>query len=333
MNQRVYCQLPDDGLNSGQTGLAFHPNGFLYLGADAKYSFYFDGASTQFIRDMGWYSIRGPPDPGEFPAPGTEPGTADVVFSSDGNTLYFSNKNSPCRVYQYSGATTTVIASAPDAPVRAVYGLALSDAYVPVSAPSTVVATIKEAKLLPDGTNISISGKIATTSDSDLPGFFYIEESDRSSGIRVTPLVGGLQRGSVVDVQGMMGTTPAGERQIENAQVTIQSTGDPLGPLGTNNRGLGGSDFGVPPDGQYGVAGAGGLNNIGLLITVWGEITGTDGDYLLIDDGSGVSVRVDTATLSNPPTTGYIGATGISSLYKPGADRLRLVLAIAAQQL
>ena len=85
---------------------------------------------------------------------------------------------------------------------------------------------IDEAKLLADGTQVRILGKIATTSEIDfnfsgMP--LCIEEANRSSGIRVavTTPVAMLARGNKVDVVGTMGTTSAGERQIESPNVTI----------------------------------------------------------------------------------------------------------------
>jgi len=195
-----------------------------------------------------------------------------------------------------------------------------------------VVPTIAAAKLLADRTFTCVSGKIATSTEGDFSGSFYLEESNRSSGIRVAFPIGavsGLVRGkSVVSVLGSMGTTSAGERQITACIIVITST-NPLaiGSLGMNNRTLGGGNLGIPPLGQYGVLGGTGLNNVGLLVTTWGRVTATGGGYAVIDDGSGTPVRLDTSTLADPPeVSDYISVIGISSLYKPGADRLRLVL-------
>lgn len=196
-----------------------------------------------------------------------------------------------------------------------------------------VVPSINDAKLLADDTSVSVSGKIATSGhdsvsglDDRFNGFFYLEESDRSSGIRVVcpswPIAG-LLRGSVINVIGTMGTTPEGERQISAPVVIITATTTPLTPVGMNNRAIGGSDLGTPPSGQYGVVGGGGLNNVGLLVQTWGLITGSGAGYLTIDDGSGVGIRVDTTGLAGVPTEGYISVIGLSSLY---TGRLPLVL-------
>jgi hypothetical protein len=189
--------------------------------------------------------------------------------------------------------------------------------------------SIGAAKMLLDGTYVSISGRIATTSATDFAGFFYVEEEDRSSGMRVAvpAAVAGLVRGSVVNVIGTLGTTPEGERCLTGPIVIIVTTHTPLTPLGMPNRSVGGGDWGTPLLGQYGVLGGTGLNNVGLLITTWGKVTEKGSGYMLITDGSQDAIRVSTAGLSTLPSLNdYISVIGISTLYKPASDRLRYVL-------
>lgn len=198
------------------------------------------------------------------------------------------------------------------------------------SEPPTVVERISEAKLLPDDTLVSVSGKIATSASPGFATFFYLEEEDRYSGIRVAASPGsvsGLAVGSVVNVIGRLGTTPAGERQIAGPSVVIAGTHAPLAPVGMPNRTVGGGDFGLVPLGQSGVTGGFGTNNVGVLIQTWGRVIEVGSGYALVDDGSGSPVRIDTSVLASPPAQdSYISVIGISSLHKPGADRLRLVL-------
>ena len=192
-----------------------------------------------------------------------------------------------------------------------------------------VPGSVGAAKMLPDGTYVSIAGRIATTSAADFSGFFYIEEEDRSSGIRVTvsAAVPGLLRGKVVNAVGTLGTTPEGERCLTGPIVIIVSTHAPLTPLGMPNRSVGGGEFGIPPLGQCGVLGGAGLNNIGLIIKSWGRVIEAGSDYIVIDDGSSTPVRVSTAGMAGIPGVGnYVTVVGISSIHKPGADRLRLIL-------
>lgn len=87
-----------------------------------------------------------------------------------------------------------------------------------------VVESIAEAKLLPDGTLVSISDRIATTDAGDFEEFFYVEDTHRTSGIRVDvppSTVSGLARGSLVSVTGTLGSTIYGERQLLNPVVSL----------------------------------------------------------------------------------------------------------------
>lgn len=189
----------------------------------------------------------------------------------------------------------------------------------------TVAPSVASAKLLPDGTFVSVAGKIAISGEADFSGFFYVMESDRSGGIRVAApasAVAGLGRGSVVNVIGTMSTTASGERQISGSIVIIASTAAEITPLGMPNRSIGGGDLG----GQLGATGGKGLNNVGMLVKTWGVVTASGAGYIEVDDGSG-PVRIDTTTLASQPGVGaYISVIGVSSLYKPALDRLPVVL-------
>lgn len=193
----------------------------------------------------------------------------------------------------------------------------------------TLVPTLTAAKVLPDGTFISVAGKVATSGVGDFPLFFYAEDPAACSGIRIAvppSVVEGISRGSAVNVIGTLSTTPEGERQIAGPMVLVLYAATPPPPLGMPNRSLGGSDLGMPPLGQYGVTGGAGLNNVGLLVKTWGKVVSAGTGYVDIDDGSG-PVRVDTSLLASQPVQeSYIAVIGISSIYKPGEDRMRLVL-------
>lgn len=198
-----------------------------------------------------------------------------------------------------------------------------------------VVVSAAEAKLEPDGTLISISGKIASSAAGEFADFFYMQESDRSSGIRVSAPLGaipGLVRGSVVNVIGTMGTTGSGERHITGPMVVIETSTNPPDPLGMYNRAIAGGNA----TDQHGVSDGFGLSNIGLLVRTWGRVTYVDPalEFFYIDDGSGIGdgsghagVRIRIQELAiTPAADQYLTVTGISGLYKPGSDRLRLVM-------
>lgn len=191
----------------------------------------------------------------------------------------------------------------------------------------TLVADARSAKTRPNGAFVSIAGRIAGSALGDFGGFFYLGDPEARTGIRVAAppaAVEGLQRGSIVNVIGAVGMTPSGEKEIVAPLVIVGTTATPLGPVMMNNRAIGGADSGIPPDGQYGVDGGIGLNNIGMLVKAAGWITGSGNGYIEIDDGAG-PVRIDTSTLASPPATGvYAVVTGFASLYDAGGpDPLR----------
>jgi len=165
--------------------------------------------------------------------------------------------------------------------------------------------------------------------------FLYIAEPGRYAGIRVAVApntISNLERGSMVDVQGTLGTTADGERQITGPTVTVRADPlSPLDPLGMWDKCLGGADFGNAASGlgQYGVTGGFGVNTVGLMAKAWGRVSYLDplGAYLVMDDGGGAPVRVDTSLLALAVVTGdLIGVCGISTLFKSGSTRLRLLI-------
>ncbi len=97
------------------------------------------------------------------------------------------------------------------------------------SYPAAVATTMSPSqvdaiKALPDSTVVGLSAKPITCIYS---GFLYLEELGRYSGIKVVPLdiPEGLQVGDLVDVGGKMGTSPSGERFIDEAVVTVTING------------------------------------------------------------------------------------------------------------
>ncbi len=165
----------------------------------------------------------------------------------------------------------------------------------------TFVDSIGLARLLPDGTGVTISNVAAT---GVFDGEYYVEEIDRSSGILV--LGAGVNVGDVVDVSGKL-TTVLGSRAI--LEPVVQTTGQTLflKPLAIGTRDV--CDPAAP----------GGLNNIGLLVTIWGRVTAVETDWFYVDDGSArldgsgnTGLRLDASRLSNVPSVGqYVVATGV----------------------
>ena len=155
-----------------------------------------------------------------------------------------------------------------------------------IGAPRPMVCGL--AKELADTKEVDMYGKVVTAIFAD-QGCIYVEELGRTSGIRVSHGGSGLAVGDRVNVSGEMATIRQNgqpcERQVAWPTVTWISSGTPLRPLAANCRAIGGA--GVPPN-LPGVADGVGLNNIGLLVKIAGKVTLTLGNYVYIDDGSGI---------------------------------------------
>jgi len=145
-----------------------------------------------------------------------------------------------------------------------------------------------------------------------------------------------LTEGKRANVAGIVSTNSDGERYIE-ASFVVKAGSGTVGPLGMPNRSLGGGDFaynpGPPESGQQGVTGGSGLNNIGLLVTTWGDVVEIESvtppalpSWFRIDDGSGVTVKCvvpDGVTIEDDWE--YVVVTGASSCEKVGDDLQRVL--------
>lgn len=193
------------------------------------------------------------------------------------------------------------------------------------------VKTPGEAKLLSDGTLVSLDRAVASSGVSAFNGFFYCQDPDRSSGIRVVvnaSEIPGLREGNDVQVIGTMATALTGERQIINPLVIISAPQSGPDPLFMTNRSVGGSHFGSPPMGQIGMSGvAMGLNNVGLLVSTNGRVTSWDGQIALITDGSG-PVAIDLTNISHSPFEpgAHLMVNGISSIRLENGLRKPVIL-------
>ena len=182
--------------------------------------------------------------------------------------------------------------------------------------------TIANAKTFPDGSVISLgttsAGEIVTRAWQDS---FYIEEDNRSNGIQIRMTAHGRVPGDRAYIQGTVQTdSTTNERYINASTASLAGSGQ-VGPLGMNNKMLGGGNFacitGTSAPGQAGISGASGLNNIGLLAKSWGTVTAIDSSaspqWFEIDDGSRVF-----PTVAYPPygyaAGDYVCIAGISSM-------------------
>lgn len=176
------------------------------------------------------------------------------------------------------------------------------------------------AKGLPENSVVDLMNKVVTAVFPG-DGCFYIEEPNRSSGIRVQASTMGRVVGEVVNVTGAVTTrkpdnTNPSERQIIPSSVTMITRGMYLEPLAMTCRAVGGGPVGtLVPGVRDGV----GLNNMGMLVRIAGKVTLKISNYIYVDDGSKIQdisgrigVMVKCPNTSIPVNAGdVVSVTGV----------------------
>jgi hypothetical protein len=220
-----------------------------------------------------------------------------------------------------------------------------------------VVESVGDAKKAADNTPVLLGSHVVTLDDS---GYYYVEDVDRVSGIRVNQPGHSYVRGDVLRVYGRA-RTDAGtyERYIEAQSVRRMGGPEDIKPLCMRNYNVGGGSFGL----QKGVwswnrgddtppwAEAVGVNNIGLLVRTCGLVTEAvidpahpENEYFYVEDGSMLFDNTFTGTLPGPLSVNkglrvvklysgplmvragmFVGVTGVSTCIKPGTDPIRLI--------
>lgn len=172
-----------------------------------------------------------------------------------------------------------------------------------------------------DGASVELR-RVAVTESK--PDYFYVETKARESGIRVERASHGLSIGDVVNITGTMRTNNNFERYIEATDIVNVPLVEFIKPVGIVNKSVGGTDWLYNPStgaGQRGIDGCSGLNNIGLLVSVWGKVVCKGRGWFYIDDGSGVKdgtgiigIYCELPDGVAAPTVGdFVRVTGISS--------------------
>lgn len=162
--------------------------------------------------------------------------------------------------------------------------------------------SIAEAKAQANNEPVSLGNKALYLKWND---FAYIQEQDRTSGVRVQGVLNGFE-GDLVCLTGVMRTTAHGERYVE---LTAMTPGDAftVKPLGINNRDLCGDLL------------------TGLCVTAWGIVKegSVTGNSFVITDGSGstgIKVVTKGAPEVNPgefvTVTGAAGYDGARMIYR-----------------
>jgi len=187
-----------------------------------------------------------------------------------------------------------------------------------------------------DGTTVYIKKAIVTAGSDQLISAVYIEDENRSSAIKVQTN-DTITEGSRISVTGTIDTNTLGERYLKNTKIRVISTGNPIPkPLGLTTKAVGGGDWFYTPGssgktltGQRGVVGGTGLNNVAMLVRVFGKVTAVNPTekWFYVDDGCGlqdgsgnIGLKVKCYDLAAgnsiplPAQNAYVKVTGIVSI-------------------
>lgn len=186
------------------------------------------------------------------------------------------------------------------------------------TAVSRLVESIREAKAGTPGERLALLNKIATTSRTDWSQTMFISEPDRTTGIRLdfsSTTWPAVQEGDVVNVTGLVGTTPDGEPTLSSAQVAVVSHGTPLRPFVMPNSMLV-RVLGAVPDPTE------------LLVTAYGHVVEGDFNGWEITDGSllaGTVLRVSAHGAGVPDVGSWVCVTGIAGLDRSTGTQRRII--------
>jgi len=231
---------------------------------------------------------------------GVTPGAG--TFNVTGQTVTFTPSSPLSPGSQYTVTLTTGIQTAGGKPLQSQYQWLFTVAANPLD-------RIGSLRGLPDGTGVALTGKAVHYADG-LRG--YLEEADRSSGIRADLVTDPSLLGREVSVLGILTTTGSGERIIS---VLSFDAGGALSvaPVGVTNRTLRGRMLD------------------GMNVRTWGRVTSVvDANTVIISDGSddpGIRVSRPGSPISAPAGS-VVAVTGAA-----GWENGRVIHAVEITQL
>lgn len=170
-----------------------------------------------------------------------------------------------------------------------------------------------------NGAFVTLVGPIVTAGTTEFGASIYVEQDDRSGGIRVDNVTGTIERGAMMQISGTI-ATDNGERHINATSVSSIFGWVVPAPFGISAAALGGvSRFPAVPA----LAGGIGAYDVGLLVRVWGRVTEVSGDDFFISSGAAQNVWVHAPGITKPAAGAYVGVTGICSTAVDDGGRLR----------
>jgi len=181
-------------------------------------------------------------------------------------------------------------------------------------------------KTRPNGTPVDLGHVVVTAREND---YVYVQHPETYSAIRVETSDPSIGVGDFIYVHGVVGAT--GLERVIGPVTWIEKLcggwGD-LAPLASNAPNLGGNLLGSGTTYQPGIPGMQGANPVGLLVKIWGKVTEKNAaeNYMMIDDASGIPIKVDTRHLQFVPSVGQrVFVTGIFSIYGTVETAKRMV--------
>jgi len=184
------------------------------------------------------------------------------------------------------------------------------------------VASIVDIKSQSDDTLVRLTVPvIATASSATFSDNSLYVETDATplinggpSGIKVLLASGTVALGDRIAFTGTVKTDANDEKYVQIVSIDSQASGTPASPFGMNNK----------------TADGNGLTVSGLLVRTGGKVTAVNSSYAVIDDGSGVEIRVILNGLTSPITKtltvgNYVTVTGLLGNTKDGATVIRAI--------
>jgi len=190
-------------------------------------------------------------------------------------------------------------------------------ASISLEASATPVAKISDLWAKSNGPAYSLTGKTVTCVAGNA---FWIEETNRTAGIKVIYNGTMPAKDHSVDVTGVLDST-SGERVLNASSVVDHGATGSISALGVVERAAAGRS--VNADTPSIVNGTG-LYNVGLLVRIAGKATNANSSdpnnkYFYLDDGSGLldgptsGIKVVCGSVT-PPSSGVVRVTGVVSV-------------------
>ena len=161
---------------------------------------------------------------------------------------------------------------------------------------------VATAKQYANGTSVDLWGSFVSGSFN---GFFYLEDTNRASGIKIVSSTA-VSRDDRVRVVGKIETVN-GEKQITAEFVEILSSYNPaITPVAISGKAF---------------APAVGLTTVGLLVTISGNVESVGSGFCTINDGSG-PIKVIVPAGVSIPKPGFVACTGVVGIASDGVPVL-----------